>query len=109
MRWAQKPGHGPSKIAALDITRYFSAVLIDGLLDRPRKDKRSRFQEIMVLRNLLPADVLIVGDSHEGELTAAKALGIRSVQTLRPRVARSDIASFHVSGLSELIELMPSL
>jgi len=63
----------------------------------------------MVLRNLLPADVLIVGDSHEGELTAAKALGIRSVQTLRPRVARSDIASFHVSGLSELIELMPSL
>ena len=47
----------------------------------------------MVLRNLLPADVLIVGDSHEGELTAAKALGIRSVQTLRPRVARSDIAT----------------
>jgi FMN phosphatase YigB (HAD superfamily) len=98
-----------SKIAALDITRYFAAVVIDGLEDRPRKDKRCRFQEIMAVRNLRQADVLIVGDSHEAELTAAKSLGIRSVQTLRPRVARSDIASFHVSGLSELLEVMRSL
>jgi FMN phosphatase YigB (HAD superfamily) len=54
------------------------------------------------------ADLLIVGDSHEAELTAAKSLGIPSVQTVRPSVSCSDIASFHVSGLRELIEVMRS-
>jgi len=93
-----------SKIVALDISKHFCMVIVDGIDDPIRKGKRTLFQTIMASRGLTGSDVLIVGDNPESELAAGKSLGLRCVQTLRPGVVRSNCADFHVHGIKELID-----
>ena len=97
-----------SKIRALGIADDFKAIYVDAIDVPDRKGKRGIFQEIMATYHLDSSEVWVVGDNPDSELAAARSLGLRSVQVLRPGVPPSDRASHHVSGLRELIELIES-
>jgi FMN phosphatase YigB (HAD superfamily) len=47
--------------------------------------------------------VLIVGDNPASEIAAGNALGMPTVQMLRPGVRPCDTARHHVHGLAELV------
>ncbi len=53
--------------------------------------------------DLKPADVIVVGDNPDSELAAARQVGLRAVQMLRPGVARSEATAECVADLRELI------
>jgi putative hydrolase of the HAD superfamily len=53
-------------------------------------------------------EVVVVGDNAESELAAGKALGLRTVQLLRPAVHPSSIATAHVHDLRGLISMLRS-
>ncbi len=92
-----------SKILKLGIGTLFSEIIID-TTDNPakRKGKTAIFRELLTRYGWKPSEVLVIGDNPLSELRSAKDLGIISVQTLRPTVANSDIASHHIESLSEL-------
>lgn len=91
-----------SKIRALGVERLFTAIEIDAIDEPGRKGKRRIFEDILDRNNFKPEEVLVVGDNADSEIEAGKRLGIRTVQTLRPGVPRSDRATFHVNTLTEL-------
>ena len=96
-----------SKIERLNISHLFDEVIID-FLDDPeqRKGKTKIFKEILKTRGLQKEEVLVVGDNPRSELGAAKELGIKTVQTVRPDVVRWDGADAHISSLHELKDLL---
>ena len=53
--------------------------------------------------------MLVVGDNPRSELGAAKEVGIKTVQTLRPNIIRWDEADAHIISLYELKELLKTL
>ncbi|MFA6519555.1 MAG: HAD-IA family hydrolase [Candidatus Paceibacterota bacterium] len=96
-----------TKIARLGIADLFDEIIIDALDARDkRKGKKKIFQEILEKNNWEKDDVLVVGDNPMSELGAAKSLGILTVQTLRPTVARWDDATYHIKSFDELEALI---
>ena len=96
-----------TKIAKLSIARLFDEIIIDALDSREkRKGKKMIFQEILEKNNWQASEVLVVGDNPVSELGVAKALGIRTVQTLRPTVIKWEEADHHIFSLSELVSLL---
>jgi len=98
-----------SKIRALGIRRHFTEVLIDAIDDSNRKGKQQIFADILVNYNLMPAQVLVVGDNPDSEIAAGNRLGIATVQILRPGVTRCSNASYYIDGLAAVKELVSSL
>lgn len=95
-----------SKIAALGLADLFTAIHVDAIDEPDRLGKQAIFARILDAHGLSPAQVLVVGDSAESEIAAGNALGIRTVQTLRPGVPRAANATFHVPSLAELADLL---
>jgi putative hydrolase of the HAD superfamily len=92
-----------SKIDKTGIAPLFDEIIIDEMENlETRKGKKKIFEEILRLNNWDKTEVLVVGDNPESELGIAKALGITSVQTLRPGVGKWSEADHHVNSLSEL-------
>jgi putative hydrolase of the HAD superfamily len=98
-----------SKIKALNISTWFSGVYIDAIDQPGRLGKKAIFENILRLGRLQPAEVLVVGDNPDSELEAGNCLGIRTVQTLRPGVTRSGVATFQVHDLAGLKTLLVHL
>jgi putative hydrolase of the HAD superfamily len=92
-----------SKIEKLGIAVLFDEVIIDAT-DVPdeRLGKRRIFEELLEKHGWAPDEVLVVGDNPISELGAAKSLGIRTVQTLRPTIEKWAGADHHVYSLFEL-------
>ncbi|MFQ3616473.1 MAG: HAD hydrolase-like protein [Cyanobacteriota bacterium] len=63
-------------------------------------------QTILNAHCLSPAEVLVVGDNPDSELAAGNRLGICTVQTLRPGVEKSKLATHHIHTLGELKALV---
>lgn len=93
-----------SKIRALGIEGQFQEIFIDAI-DEPRRcGKTALFQHIIAQYGLKASDVVVVGDNPDSELAAAREVGLRAVQMLRPGVARSEATAESVTGLRELIQ-----
>jgi putative hydrolase of the HAD superfamily len=95
-----------SKIRLLKLAPLFTAIHIDAIDEPDRLGKQGLFEQIMRGHALRPAEVLIVGDSADSEIAVGNRLGIRTVQTLRPGVPRTEKAMFHVKSLTELRPLL---
>jgi FMN phosphatase YigB (HAD superfamily) len=91
-----------SKVKALRIAPHFDAVVIDAIEEGDRRGKERIFVDLMSGYRLERDDVLVVGDNPESELAAAKRLGLRSVQLLRPGVLPAHDVTGRVGGLAEL-------
>ncbi|MEO8335407.1 MAG: HAD family hydrolase [bacterium] len=91
-----------SKISALRISALFTEVHVDAIDEENRRGKRGIFAEILAVHQLLPTEVLVVGDNPHSEIEAGNQLGITTVQILRPGVTRGNNASFYIDELAEL-------
>jgi putative hydrolase of the HAD superfamily len=90
----------------LGIADLFSEIIIDELDHKGcRKGKRAIFAELLGKYNWNATEVLVVGDNPASELKAAKALGIPTVQTLRPTIVKWDQADHHIASLKELAQI----
>lgn len=91
------------KIRALGIGSLFDLIRIDAVDDPVHYGKRQFMEELMQNRGWLPSELLVVGDSAANEIAAGRALGIPTVQILRPGVIRTELADRHIQSLTELI------
>lgn len=95
-----------SKVRALGIGPLLTGVYIDAIDSTRHQGKQRIFELILREHCLQPGQVLIVGDNHDSEITAGARLGMRTVQTLRPGVPRSQAATWHIQTLRELKPLL---
>lgn len=96
-----------SKIKALGIESWFDGIVIDALDEPPPLGKQAIFQKILAQEGCKADQVLVIGDNPAAELAAGLALGMRTVQTVRPGVRRSDNTAHHcVEWLEELFGLL---
>lgn len=98
-----------SKIDALGIANYFSAIYIDALDEDERLGKQGLFSHIMHEHGLLSTELVVIGDNPHSEIAAAKELGILSVQILRPGIEKGFNADFYVANLNEFRTLLSNL
>jgi putative hydrolase of the HAD superfamily len=98
-----------SKVAALGIAPLFAEVQVDAIDEAPRRPKQERFADIASRHGWAPAQVLIVGDNGESEIAAGHALGMPTVQTLRPGVPPAANAQWRIRNLAELSKLIPKI
>lgn len=98
-----------SKIAALGIARLFTEVQVDAIDESPRRPKKDRFVDIARRHGWQPAEVLVVGDNADSEIAAGNALGMPTVQTLRPGVPPAAKAQWRIGNFSELSKLIPKI
>jgi putative hydrolase of the HAD superfamily len=97
------------KIEKLGVDRLFNEIIIDTIDDlSTRKGKRLIFTELLARHVWEPQEVLVVGDNPHSELKAARALGIPTVQTLRPTVIKDPLADYHIESLNELHTILSS-
>lgn len=73
-----------SKIKALGLKRFFTAVYVDAIDEADRKGKQRIFEGILSVYQPRPEEVLVVGDNPDSEIETGNRLGIRTVQVLRP-------------------------
>lgn len=98
-----------SKIAALGIADLFDEIHIDAIDEEPRRSKRDIFADILARHGWAPQEVLVVGDNAESEIAAGNALGMPTVQTLRPGVPPAANAGWQVRSFTELAKLIPKI
>jgi putative hydrolase of the HAD superfamily len=95
-----------SKVRALGFADWFAAIYIDAIDESDRRGKQGIFQDLLTTHRLRPNQVLVVGDNPDSEIAAGNRLGMKTVQVLRPGVPRSERASHHIQGLTELKGLL---
>src|SRR6185295_13923471 len=83
----------------------FAEVQVDAIDEPPRRSKQERFAAIAARRGWQPGQVLVVGDNAESEIAAGNALGMPTVQTLRPGVPPAANARWRIESLAELSKL----
>jgi putative hydrolase of the HAD superfamily len=98
-----------SKIAALGIAPLFAEIQIDAIDEAPRRAKKERFAEIASRHGWRPGQVLVVGDNADSEIAAGVALGMPTVQTLRPGVPPAANAQWRIRNFAELSKLIPKI
>lgn len=98
-----------SKIDALRIRPWFEQVLIDAIDAQPTgaaHGKQALFEQILAREGCAPRQMLVVGDNPLSELSAGRALGATTVQTVRPGVEPWPLADHRVEGLQGLLALL---
>lgn len=94
-----------SKIAALGIRDLFEEIHLDAIDEEPRRRKPEIFADILSRRGWPARQVLVVGDNADSELAAGNALGMPTVQILRPGVPPASNARWRIKGFAELFPL----
>lgn len=90
------------KVDALGLRSLFSEVIVVDVEDSTAS-KLGTFKRI--LEEGYQADkVLVIGDSRE-EIEAGCALGLRTIQTLRPSVTKVKEAHMHITHLDEIFNM----
>ncbi len=92
-----------SKVRALGIAPLFEAVVIDAVDEPDHRGKERVFADLIAERGLDRRGVVVVGDNPDSELAAARRLGLRAAQIVRPGVRPAD-GYERVHGLAELRE-----
>ncbi len=98
-----------SKIDTLGIRPWFEQVLIDAIDAPPTggaHGKQAIFEQILASEGCAPRQMLVVGDNPLSELAAGRALGVTTVQTVRPGVEPWALADYRVDGLAGFLELL---
>jgi FMN phosphatase YigB (HAD superfamily) len=95
-----------SKIKALSVEHLFAGIHVDAIDEADRKGKQGIFEFILSTKKLEPESVLVVGDNPDSEIQAGNALGMRTVQILRPGIPRGDNATYYIQTLAELKALL---
>ena len=98
-----------SKIAALGVRALFREIEIDAIDEEPRRRKQERFADIAARHGWRAGEVLVVGDNADSEIAAGNALGMPTVQTLRPGVPPAPNARWRVRDFGELSKLIPKI
>ena len=98
-----------SKIAALGVRALFREIQVDAIDEEPRRRKQERFADIAARHGWQATEVLVVGDNADSEIAAGNALGMPTVQTLRPGVPPAPNARWRVRDFSELSKLIPKI
>jgi len=98
-----------SKIAALGIAPLFAEIQVDAIDEPPRRSKQERFADIASRHGWKPSQVLVVGDNADSEIAAGAALGMPTVQTLRPGVPAAANAQWRIRNFAELSKLIPKI
>lgn len=93
-----------SKIDALGIRKRFRATFIDAIDEPERTSKQAIFQRILEDFQIAPDETLVIGDNPHSEIAAGNRLGIQTIQTLRPGIAKSVEACSHIHSLDELVD-----
>ena len=94
-----------SKIRALGIAPWFEQVLVDAIDEPGHPGKKMAFQQIAQRDGFAPHDVMVVGDNPVSDLAAGRALGMVTVQLLRPGVLPADDVDHRFAGLREVLVL----
>jgi putative hydrolase of the HAD superfamily len=97
-----------SKVRALGIAHLFDEVVIDALDEPGRRGKERIFADLLARYRLQPAEAIVVGDDPESELSAARRLGLRPVQMVRPGIQPAS-GVVHVTDLAELQKALVDL
>lgn len=97
-----------SKVRALGIGPLFEEVVVDAIDEPDHPGKEGAFADLLARRRLERPDVWVVGDNPDAELAAARRLGLRAVQMVRPGVVAAPEVEFRVGGLAELGRLLES-
>ena len=95
-----------SKIKALNLAPLFERIEIDAIDEAGRKGKRGIFESILEAASMSGKEVVVVGDNPDSEIEAGNALGMKTVQILRPGVSRGNNADWYIHSLAELGPLL---
>jgi putative hydrolase of the HAD superfamily len=95
-----------AKIDALFQPGDFEAVFIDDPYQENRLGKMTIFSQIAAQHQLTADQVWIVGDNPDAEIAAGNALGMKTVQILRPGIAKGDTALHVIHSFHELKSLI---
>ncbi len=98
-----------SKIAALRLMERFEAIHFDALGESRRTGKEELFRRLLTEHQLAPAEVVVLGDSEESEITAGRRLGLWTIQVLRERVRPALTAHWRIRSLTELPDLLSQI
>lgn len=91
-----------AKIDNLDLRAIFKEIFIDDPSVNEKPGKRPIFKDIMLVNDLQPDQVLVVGDNPVSEIRAGNGLGIITIQILRNGVEKSKEANYYINSLQEL-------
>ena len=97
-----------AKINSLIKDGGFDEIIIDDPYHLDRLGKKSIFRDLAARYKLLPANMLIVGDNPDSEIAAGNALGMKTIQILRPGVQRDEQATYVIQSFSEISNLIKS-
>lgn len=95
-----------SKIRALGIAELFSEIMIDAIDEPDARGKEPYFRELQERHRKQVRNFWVVGDNPDSEIRAGNALGMTTVQILRPGVTKGDNARYHIQSLTELGPLL---
>ncbi len=91
------------KIEKLHIAHMFKEVIIDARdTTLPHLGKHAIFADILSRYGWTGNEVMAIGDRPRSELAAGKALGMVTVQTLRPSIVREEGFDHYIHSFTEL-------
>jgi putative hydrolase of the HAD superfamily len=91
-----------AKIDSLFTQGDFDEIIIDDPYQENRLGKKNIFFNIAERYKVQPEQVWIIGDNPDSEIAAGNALGMNTVQILRPGVDRSDKSHYTITSFYEL-------
>ena len=95
-----------SKVAALGVASLFDRIYIDAVDDPAgHVGKVGTFRRLLEECDLEAAHVLVVGDDDKSEIDAGRALGMTTVQILRPGIVPATGADYRINSLYELLAM----
>ena len=98
-----------AKINSLFKAGDFDEVIIDDPYQNNRLGKEKIFASIAERLQLCPEQVWVIGDNPDSEIAAGNALGMVTVQILRPGIVRSNGAEHVITSFYELKDLVDSV
>lgn len=94
------------KVRLLGIRAWFEQVVVDAVDEPGHPGKRAIFDGIARQAGFPPRQVLVIGDDPQSELAAGRALGMVTIQLLRPGVVPAVDVDMRLAGLRELVDLV---
>ena len=93
------------KIKALGIESDFIKIIINDPFEK-NQSKLTIFRELLKSYSLNPVHTYVIGDNPESEIAGGNALGMNTVQMLRPGVMQGTTAKHHISSFEELLPIL---
>jgi len=98
-----------AKINALFNSDDFDEIIIDDPYQENRLGKKNIFSNIADRYKLRPEQVWVIGDNPNSEIAAGNALGMNTVQIIRPGIERTDKSTHIITSFYELKNLIEKI